>query len=76
MFLLQWVSMRSMPQQNPQMKMMMYVMPVMMVFIFFQLASGLNLYYATANIATLPQQIWVAKERKKAQAKPPLTLSS
>ena len=34
MFLLQWVSMRSMPQQNPQMKMMMYVMPVMMVFIF------------------------------------------
>jgi YidC/Oxa1 family membrane protein insertase len=76
MFLLQWVSMRSMPQQSPQMKMMMYVMPVMMVFIFFQLASGLNLYYATANIATLPQQFWIAKERKKAQAKPPLTLSS
>jgi len=75
MFLLQWVSMRSMPQQNPQMKMMMYVMPVMMVFIFFQLASGLNLYYATANIATLPQQIWIAGERKKAQAKTPLTLS-
>ena len=74
MFLLQWVSMRSMPQQNPQMKMMMYVMPVMMVFIFFQLASGLNLYYATANIATLPQQIWIAGERKKAQAKAPLTL--
>jgi YidC/Oxa1 family membrane protein insertase len=76
MFLLQWVSMRSMPQQNPQMKMMMYVMPIMMVFIFFQLASGLNLYYATANIATLPQQIWIAGERKKAAAKPPLTLSS
>jgi YidC/Oxa1 family membrane protein insertase len=76
MFLLQWVSMRSMPQQNPQMKMMMYVMPVMMVFIFFQLASGLNLYYATANIATLPQQIYIANERKKASAKPPLTTSS
>ncbi len=76
MFLLQWVSMRSMPQQNPQMKMMMYVMPAMMVFIFFQLASGLNLYYATANIATLPQQIHIANERKKAQAKPPLTMSS
>jgi len=75
MFLLQWVSMRSMPTQNPQMKMMMYVMPVMMVFIFFQLASGLNLYYATANIATLPQQIYIANERKKAQAKGPLTLS-
>ena len=75
MFLLQWVSMRSMPQTNQQMKMMMYFMPIMMVFIFFQLASGLNLYYATANIATLPQQIWIAGERKKAQAKGPLTLS-
>ncbi len=75
MFLLQWVSMRTMPQQNPQMKMMLYIMPVMMVFIFFQLASGLNLYYATANIATLPQQIWIAGERKKVQAKAPLTLS-
>lgn len=76
MFLLQWVSMKSMPQTNPQMKMMMYIMPVMMVFIFFQLASGLNLYYATANIATLPQQIFIAKERKKAQAKEPLKLST
>jgi YidC/Oxa1 family membrane protein insertase len=75
MFLLQWVSMRSMPQTNQQMKMMMYVMPVMMVFIFFQLASGLNLYYSVANIATLPQQIWIAGERKKAQGKTPLTLS-
>ena len=75
MFLLQWVSMRSMPQTNQQMKMMMYVMPVMMVFIFFQLASGLNLYYSVANLATLPQQIWIAGERKKAQGKTPLTLS-
>jgi YidC/Oxa1 family membrane protein insertase len=73
MFLLQWVSMRSMEQPNPQMKMMMWIMPVFMVFIFFNLASGLNLYYATANIATLPQQFWVAKERQKASgAKPAL----
>ena len=70
MFLLQWVSMRSMEQVNPQMKMMLWFMPIFMVFIFFQLASGLNLYYATANIATLPQQYWIAKERQKAQAKP------
>jgi YidC/Oxa1 family membrane protein insertase len=75
MFLLQWVSMKSMAQVNQQMKMMMYFMPIMMVFIFFQLASGLNLYYATANIATLPQQIWIARERKRAQAKAPLKLS-
>jgi YidC/Oxa1 family membrane protein insertase len=74
MFLLQWVSMKSMTQTNQQMKMMMYFMPIMMVFIFFQLASGLNLYYSVANIATLPQQLWIAGERKKAQAKGPLTL--
>jgi len=66
MFLMQWVTMRSLPQQQSgQMKMMMYFMPVMMLFIFFRLASGLNLYYATANIATIPQQIWIANERKK-----------
>ncbi len=74
MFLLQWLSMRSMAESNPQMKMMMWMMPIMMVFIFKGLASGLNLYYATANIATLPQQYWIAQERKKAQAKPALKL--
>ena len=67
MFAMQWVSMKSVPQTNQQMKMMMYIMPVMMVFIFFKLASGLNLYYATANIATIPQQIWINNERKKMQ---------
>jgi YidC/Oxa1 family membrane protein insertase len=65
MFLMQWFSMRALDQPNPQMKMMMYFMPIMMVFIFFKLASGLNLYYATANIATIPQQIWINGERKK-----------
>ena len=70
MFLLQWVSMRSMETVNPQMKMMLWFMPIFMVFIFLRLASGLNLYYATANIATLPQQYWIARERKKARTKP------
>jgi YidC/Oxa1 family membrane protein insertase len=76
MFLMQWVSLRSMEHDNPQMKMMMYIMPPFMLFIFANLASGLNLYYATANIATLPQQIWIANERKKMKGKPPPTLSS
>lgn len=75
MFLMQWVSLRSLEQENPQMKMMMYIMPPMMLFIFMNLASGLNLYYATANIATLPQQIWIARERARMKAGPPLTLS-
>jgi YidC/Oxa1 family membrane protein insertase len=67
MFAMQWVSMKTVPNTNQQMKIMMYVMPIFMVFIFFKLASGLNLYYATANIATIPQQIWINNERKKMQ---------
>ncbi len=73
MFLLQWVSLRSMEQANPQAKMMMWIMPIFMVFIFFNLASGLNLYYATANIATLPQQYWIAKERQKVAKSVPVS---
>ena len=75
MFLMQWISLRSIDTDNPQMKMMMYIMPPMMLFIFMNLASGLNLYYATANIATLPQQIWIARERARMKQGPPLTLS-
>ena len=74
MFLMQYVSYKSLDTPNPQMKMMMYLMPIMMVFIFFRLASGLNLYYATANIATIPQQMWIARERLKMKGKPPLKM--
>jgi len=72
MFLMQYVSYKSMDTPNPQMKMMMYMMPPFMIFIFMNLASGLNLYYATANIATIPQQMYIARERKKMQGKKPL----
>ena len=75
MFLMQWVSLKSLDAPNPQMKMMMYIMPPMMLFIFMNLASGLNLYYATANIATIPQQVWIANEQKKMRGKPPPKLS-
>ncbi|MFV2006147.1 MAG: membrane protein insertase YidC [Longimicrobiales bacterium] len=68
MFLMQWIMVRSMEEPNPQMKMMMWLMPGFMMFIFLNLASGLNLYYATANLTTLPQQYWIAKERKKLHA--------
>jgi len=71
MFLLQWVSLRTMTEVNPQMKMMMWLLPIFMVVIFANLPSGLNLYYLTANIATLPQSWWIAQERQKVQAKGP-----
>jgi YidC/Oxa1 family membrane protein insertase len=68
MFALQWVSFKlSGMEQNAQMKMMMYMMPLVMGFIFFMLPAGLNLYYATTNVATIPQQLLISKERRKAQ---------
>lgn len=67
MFVLSWIGMRSMPP-NPQAKMMSYMMPVMMTVMFLNFASGLNLYYAVQNIAALPQQWILTRERAKAAA--------
>jgi len=72
MFLMQFITVRSMPEPNPQMKMMMWIMPIMMAAIFFRFASGLNLYYATANLATIPQQLLIAKERQQLRDKGPI----
>lgn len=76
MFFLQFISFRSMPEagKNPQMKMMMYFMPPFFGFIFMQFPSGLNLYYATANLATIPQQMLIARERRAAAGKGPVKL--
>ena len=67
MFLLSWIGMRGMPP-NPQAKMMSYMMPVMFTVMFLNFASGLNLYYAVQNIAALPQQWVLTRERAKAAA--------
>jgi YidC/Oxa1 family membrane protein insertase len=48
---------------NPQTKMMVYVMPAVFTMLFLQFSSGLNLYYATSNLTSLPQQWMVAQER-------------
>jgi len=65
MFLIQWITYKSMPSDNPQMKLMMWFMPIFLGVIFLNFPSGLNLYYASMNVATLPQQILIANERKK-----------
>jgi YidC/Oxa1 family membrane protein insertase len=65
MFVMSWIGMKGSPP-NPQAKMMMYMMPVMLTVFFLNLASGLNLYYAVQNIAALPQQWLLAHERSKA----------
>jgi YidC/Oxa1 family membrane protein insertase len=64
MFALTWLGQRGLPP-NPQAKMMMYVMPVMFTFLFLNFSSGLNLYYAVSNVASLPQQWLISRERRK-----------
>ena len=65
MFLLQYLSYKSTPEPNPQLKLMMWFMPIFMLVILLNFASGLNLYYAASNVARLPQQLYIMKERKK-----------
>jgi YidC/Oxa1 family membrane protein insertase len=71
MFVMTWIGSRNMPP-NPQAKMMMYMMPVMLTVFFLNLASGLNLYYAVQNVAAIPQQWLLARERAKEPAPAPV----
>jgi YidC/Oxa1 family membrane protein insertase len=57
------ISMFAMQRMTPQpgvdpaqQKMMMWMMPLMMGFIFFNLQAGLNLYYAETNLISIAQQ--------------------
>jgi YidC/Oxa1 family membrane protein insertase len=56
---------------NPQAKMMLYVMPVMFTLLFLNFSSGLNLYYAVSNIASIPQQWLIARERTRRMGRAP-----
>jgi len=64
MYVLSWIGLRNAPP-NPQAKMMSYIFPFMMTFFLMNLAAGLNLYYAVQNVAALPQQWLIARERQK-----------
>jgi YidC/Oxa1 family membrane protein insertase len=65
MYLLSWLGMRNVPP-NPQTKMMAIMMPIIMTVVLLNFASGLNLYYTVQNLAALPQQWLISKERGKA----------
>ena len=56
-------------EPNPQMKMMLYMMPLMMTGMFLFFPSGLNLYYTVSNIASIPQQWLLGRERIKRTAR-------
>ena len=70
MFVLSKVGSRGMPP-SPQTKIMLYVMPIMMTVLFVSFPSGLNLYYAVQNTASIPQQWLLAKERMRRIPQPP-----
>lgn len=57
------------PQTKAQAQMMLYMMPAMITFFGFQFASGLNLYWTVSNIASIPQQWLIGKERMKGMAR-------
>lgn len=47
---------------NPQMKILQYIFPVMMLLIFNQFASGLSLYYLVYNILSIGHQMLINKQ--------------
>ncbi len=69
MFVLSKVGSKGLPP-SPQTKIMLYVMPVMMTVLFVSFPSGLNLYYAVQNTASIPQQWLLAKERARRNPAP------
>lgn len=66
-FALSWIGMKSAPP-NPQMKMMTYVFPVVMLVFCIPASAGLNIYYTVQNLAALPQQWLIGRERMKTAA--------
>jgi len=65
MFLQQKLMPHSSSQANPQVaqqqKMMMVMMPIMMLLIFYNMASGLNLYFMSSTVAGVFEQIIIRK---------------
>ena len=47
---------------NPQMKNMMYMFPIMMVFISYKMPAGLQIYWLTSSLAAVIQQYFIMKK--------------
>jgi len=60
-------------QSNSQMKMMMYVMPIVFFFILYDVPSGLLIYWIFSNILTMVQQVIINRynlARQQSQPEP------
>lgn len=53
------------PTEQPQMKYMMWAMPIFLTFIMLNMPSGLSLYLLTNNLLTIGQQIIIKKRVEK-----------
>ena len=58
-------------QSNAQMKMMLYVMPIVFFFILYDVPSGLLIYWIFSNILTMVQQVIINKYVMAKRAKEP-----
>ncbi|MCI5725375.1 MAG: YidC/Oxa1 family membrane protein insertase [Fusobacterium gastrosuis] len=47
---------------NPQMKNMMYMFPIMMIFISYKMPAGLQIYWLTSSLAAVVQQYFIMKK--------------
>ncbi len=54
---------------NPQMKMFQYILPVMLLVMFNNFASGLSLYYLVFNLLSIWQQVHINRKMEAAKAK-------
>jgi YidC/Oxa1 family membrane protein insertase len=55
-------------QSNNQMKMMMYMMPVMFFFMLYNMPAGLSVYWIVSNVLTLGQQLIINSILRKKKA--------
>jgi len=49
--------------QDPKQKAMAYLMPIFLMFIFYRLSAGLNLYYLMFNVLTIAQEMIIKKKK-------------
>ena len=56
------------PMTDPRQKMIGYMMPVMMLFLFYSFPAGLNLYWTVNNLLTVAQQ-WSSHREAEREAK-------
>ncbi|MGL4391860.1 MAG: YidC/Oxa1 family membrane protein insertase [Fusobacteriaceae bacterium] len=52
-------------ESNPQMKTMMYMMPLMMIFISYKMPAGLQFYWVISTMAGIIQQYFILKRHQQ-----------